>query len=192
MMGPVDDSVAPHVIRVRRACASDATALAALHTEATSERLGHRGGSVLVASVDRGGDASGVDGSFAQQFNDDQVEVLVAELATESSEGATDPLGHAVVRFGHPQPPDQAVAVIEELYVTPGARNIGLGSALLDHAKALAAARGCTGLDALALPGDRSTKNFFEDHAMVARAIIVHTEIQPDHDYLATPDSLSG
>lgn len=150
-----------------------------LHSEATSERLEHRGGPVLVASMDRGGDEIGSAGTFLEQESNEDVAVLVVELTTESPDPDARPLGHAVVRFGKPGPRGKAVAVIEELYVTPDARRVGLGAALLDHAKSLAATRGCTGLDAVALPGDRATKNFFEDHAMVARAIIVHTEIDP-------------
>ena len=34
--------------------------------------------------------------------------------------------------------------------------------------------RGCVGVDSLALPGDRATKNFFESFGLVARAIVVH------------------
>lgn len=134
-----------------------------------------------MASVGRGQDLAEVSRSFALHTEDDQVEVLVAELTTDAplEHEVPAPLGHAVIRFAQPGPVEQQVAVIEELYVTPSARNIGLGSALLEHAKDSAAARGCTGLDAVALPGDRATKNFFEDHAMVARAIIVHTEVEP-------------
>lgn len=153
--------------------------LGALHTEATAERLEHRGGQVLVAAVDRGGDPSGIGRSFTEQLDDEAVEVLLAELVPDPPGAHTTPLGHAVIHLGRPDQPGQAVAVIEELYVTPDARNIGLGAALLEHARQLAATRGCTGLDAVALPGDRATKNFFEDHGMVARAIIVHTGIDP-------------
>jgi hypothetical protein len=37
--------------------------------------------------------------------------------------------------------------------------------------------RGCIGVDSLALPGDRATKNFFESFGLVARAIIVHRRL---------------
>jgi len=37
-----------------------------------------------------------------------------------------------------------------------------------------ATTRGAIGIESLALPGDRATKNFFETQGMVARAIIVH------------------
>jgi hypothetical protein len=33
---------------------------------------------------------------------------------------------------------------------------------------------GCTGVDALALPGARATKNFFEENGFTARLLVVH------------------
>lgn len=144
-----------------------------------------------MASVGRGRDPVEASRSFAQTTRDDQVEVLVAELIPDvpHENGVPDPLGHAVIRFADSGPVKQRVAVIEELYVTPRARTVGLGSALLVQARISAAARECTGLDAVALPGDRATKNFFEDHAMVARAIIVHSEIEPHPRGTAVPES---
>ena len=38
----------------------------------------------------------------------------------------------------------------------------------------MAKERGALAIQSVALPGDRATKNFFETHGMVARAIIVH------------------
>jgi hypothetical protein len=38
-------------------------------------------------------------------------------------------------------------------------------------------ARGCVGVDGLALPGNRATKNFFETFGLVARAIVVHRRL---------------
>ena len=64
---------------------------------------------------------------------------------------------------------------ITELWVDPDAREVGVGTALLEVMRREAAARDMSGLDSVALPGDRNTKNFFEDHAMVARAIVVGT-----------------
>ncbi len=65
------------------------------------------------------------------------------------------------------------VAEILELWVTPGARGIGVGEAMMEELTAWARAEGCGELDAVALPGDRDTKNFFESHGLVARAISV-------------------
>ena len=35
----------------------------------------------------------------------------------------------------------------------------------------------CEGVDSIALPGNRQTKNFFETHGLVARAITVHRRL---------------
>ena len=51
---------------------------------------------------------------------------------------------------------------------------MGIGEAMMDELVAWCAAAGCTGVDSLALPGDRHTKNFFESFGLVARAIVVH------------------
>jgi hypothetical protein len=47
----------------------------------------------------------------------------------------------------------------------------------MDHVVAWCRAAGCFGIDSLALPGDRSTKNFFESFGLVARAIVVHRSL---------------
>lgn len=66
------------------------------------------------------------------------------------------------------------LAVVRDLYVEPGARGVGVGAAMMEAVLAGAGAWGCIGVDALALPGSRATKNFFEGFGLVARAIVVH------------------
>jgi GNAT superfamily N-acetyltransferase len=66
------------------------------------------------------------------------------------------------------------LGVIDDIYVDPGARAVGVGEALMNHLLDWCTARGCFGVDSLALPGDRETKNFFESFGLVARAIVVH------------------
>jgi GNAT superfamily N-acetyltransferase len=66
------------------------------------------------------------------------------------------------------------LAVISDVYVEPDARGVGVGEALLDACIAWARDRGCTGVDSVALPGMRASKNFFEAAGLVARAIVVH------------------
>ena len=68
-------------------------------------------------------------------------------------------------------------AVVEQIYVEPGARAVGVGGSMIELLIAEATARGAVGIEALALPGDRATKNFFEAQGMVARAIIVHRQL---------------
>ena len=64
--------------------------------------------------------------------------------------------------------------MVDDLYVEPEARGVGVGEAMMDARPRLGGERGCVGVDALALPGNRATKNFFETFGLVARAIVVH------------------
>jgi GNAT superfamily N-acetyltransferase len=69
------------------------------------------------------------------------------------------------------------ICTITFLGVEPAARGVGVGRALLATARAWATGQGASALDSSALPGDRSTKNFFEAHGMVARLIVVRTPL---------------
>ncbi len=83
------------------------------------------------------------------------------------------------------------LAVLDDLYVEPEARGIGIGEAMMDQVLDWARARGCVGVDSVALPGNRATKNFFESFGLVARAIVVHKSLTPD-DPLAVPSVEDG
>lgn len=65
------------------------------------------------------------------------------------------------------------VATLTEFWVTPEAREMGVGEELIGAVLTWAESVGCRALDADALPGDRSTKNFFERYGLVARGIRV-------------------
>ncbi len=69
------------------------------------------------------------------------------------------------------------LAEVSDLYVDPEARGIGLGEAMMNLLVAHAVEAGAIGIDALALPGDRATKNFFETFGLKARAIVVHRSL---------------
>ena len=71
------------------------------------------------------------------------------------------------------------LAVVTDLYVDPQARAVGVGEAMMDLLVARAVAAGAVGIDAIALPGDRHTKNFFETFGLTARAIVVHRSLVP-------------
>ena len=71
------------------------------------------------------------------------------------------------------------VARVSLVYVDADARGIGVGESLLDAATAWALEAGCVGLDGLALPGDRETKNLYERAGMSARLITVYRDLAP-------------
>lgn len=66
---------------------------------------------------------------------------------------------------------------IESLHVEEPARGVGVGDALLSRAMAELSAVGGRSLTAAAQPGDRSLKNLFERHGLVARTILVGRDL---------------
>ena len=66
------------------------------------------------------------------------------------------------------------LGVVSDLYTEPGGRELGIGEVMMDALVQWCRDQGCFGVDSLALPGDRHTKNFFESFGLVARAIVVH------------------
>lgn len=82
-------------------------------------------------------------------------------------------VGYVVVGL----PGEDGVATIDEVYVTPGARELGFGDALLEAALVRVRAAGARWLEGEALPGDRDTKNLYERAGIKARLITVSTEL---------------
>ena len=74
---------------------------------------------------------------------------------------------------------ESRLGVVSDLFVDPEARGVGVGEAMMDQIVAWCEKHGCVGVDALALPGNRHTKNFFETFGLVARAIVVHRPLGP-------------
>jgi GNAT superfamily N-acetyltransferase len=146
----------------RRATAADAGDLARLGGEARESVRSQRGGALWLAQDGR---ANLPPATIEELLADDGYEVVVGTVDDVT-------VGYAIAAG---RPP---VAVIEELFVEPGAREVGVGEALVGHLLEWARARGCTGIDGFALPGDRATKNLFERVGMVARAIIVHKPLE--------------
>jgi GNAT superfamily N-acetyltransferase len=69
------------------------------------------------------------------------------------------------------------VSRVDQVFVTPGAREVGFGDELLAAALAHARQRGATFLEGEALPGDRHTKNLYERAGITARRITVSTRL---------------
>ncbi len=70
------------------------------------------------------------------------------------------------------------LARLVHFVVDKEARKSGIGEAMMNLLLELAAAEGCIGIDSLALPGDRDTKNFFESFGLKARLLTVHRSIE--------------
>ena len=66
------------------------------------------------------------------------------------------------------------LGLVTDLFVEPDARAVGVGEVMADALIAFCAAHGCVGIDALALPGHRAAKNFFEESGFTARALVMH------------------
>ena len=75
-----------------------------------------------------------------------------------------------------------AVVVVDDIFVEEGARAIGLGEGMIDDLMTWCEERKCIGMDAMALPGHRATKNFFEESGFTARQLVMH------HRFAEEPD----
>ncbi|MFH1103608.1 MAG: GNAT family N-acetyltransferase [Actinomycetota bacterium] len=86
------------------------------------------------------------------------------------------PVGFLLGRDEPLLPPaaETPVAAIRFIYTVPGARQVGVGEAMMDAFMIDARARGITLFDAHVSPGHRESKNFFESHGFTARSIVMH------------------
>ena len=75
---------------------------------------------------------------------------------------------------------DDDVLYVDDVFVHPGAREVGFGDALLAAAIERGVARGAVRIEAEALPGDRDTKNLYERAAITAKRITVSAAIGSD------------
>jgi len=148
---------------VRPAHVGDLAAVVALVAVASDEKAAQKGGAVWQRRERRADPAE---------------PHLSKALAAPDHEVAVGTLDEAVVGYGLCRAEQLAdgglLGVVEDIYVEPEARQLGVGELLMDHMLAWCREQGCFGVDSLALPGDRATKNFFESFGLVARAIIVH------------------
>jgi len=70
-----------------------------------------------------------------------------------------------------------ALGQIECCYVEPAARAVGVGSALTKALMDWFAARACKEVDAIALPGDRSTKQLLEAAGFKTRLLVLRRSL---------------
>ena len=150
----------------RIADANDSNHLERLATEAEQELIQKRGGLTLSKENPNYGDAKSY---FKSAFSDSSIEVFVGTI-----DGVI--VGCGVIKLGNLED-GTAHASIKALYVEEAARSIGVGEAMMDEMLICATSHKAEAVDAVALPGDRATKNFFETYGLVARAIIVQKDL---------------
>jgi len=149
------------VERARPAEHADLTQAAQLLATALDGARTMRGGAALLGSrtpqelmarwTSRGSEAALYVGEFHRAV------VGLAAATTFTRTGATDRSGR-----------------IECCFVEADARGVGVGSALMDAVVGWCGARGCRDIDALALPGDRSSKQRLEAAGFVARLLTLN------------------
>lgn len=152
----------------RVAQSGDLDAVAALAALAVDELRPTRGGELWALRDARVLDRTALE----QDLADDATEVVV---------GVIDEVvvGFAIVSVDTLSD-GSCLARLTELFVQPEAREVGVGEAMIERVLDWARGRGCRGIESLALPGNRATKNFFETFGLTARAIVVYRDLGSD------------
>jgi GNAT superfamily N-acetyltransferase len=149
------------VEHAREATAEDLTSLARLWEMAVAELDGERGGPLLAGTLVR----SDLTGSLLASMEDPDRLVVVGFI-----DDVAVGLGSVVVDRRR----RELVGELELIYVEPRARQIGVAEEMLQEVLRWCEERGCVGVDAPALPGNRSAKAFFEGQGFTARLLIMH------------------
>jgi GNAT superfamily N-acetyltransferase len=141
---------------VRTARRADVDALRLLEAEARAALVTARGGSRWLDEHPELGAA------WPDALAERQVFVAVLDV-----EGADVVVGYLVLDVAG------TIARIDQVFVTPDAREVGFGDALVEAAESAAREIGAAVLEGQALPGDRETKNLYERAGITARLITV-------------------
>lgn len=135
--------------------------LAQLWNRAVSELDGQRGGWLLAGSLDR----PDLEGFLNDALLDPQRLLVV---------GCIDAVPVGVASGVIDRLRREPVAHLELIFVEPRARQVGVAEAMLEVVTTWAGSMGVVGIDAPALPGNRSAKSFFEVQGFQARLLIMH------------------
>jgi L-amino acid N-acyltransferase YncA len=154
---------------VRPATADDVDALVRIYAEARDELAAEKGGAVWAVREAR---------------RPPVAESLRAELTADDTLAVVGCIDDVVVGYGVARVEELTdgtrLGVVRDVVVEQGARRVGLGELVLTELVRWCASLGCIGVDALALPGARETKNFFEANGFSARALILHRSLRHD------------
>ena len=153
----------------RPATAADLPRLAELAAAVIAELEPTRGGAVWKAREAR---AEPLADNLAVLLDDPDHRVVVGTI-----DGVV--MGYAVARLERLRN-GSTLGVIDDIFVEEGARGIGVGEGMINDIISWCQDSGCVGIDAMALPGHRQTKNFFEDAGFSARQLVMHRRLVDD------------
>lgn len=148
---------------------ADVPRLAELNRAAIDELAPTRGGAVWKAREAR---QEPIEERLEDLLDDPGCRMLVATI-----DGTV--VGYAVARLEH-LTDGSVLGVIDDIFVEEGARQVGLGELMINDLMAWCEERKCIGMDAMALPGHRATKNFFEESGFTARQLVMHHRFARD------------
>ena len=158
----------------RRAGGHDVPRMAELTRAAIAELTPTRGGAVWRAAEAR---AEPIEEALDALLGDPDALVVVGTIDEVT-------VGYAVVRVEH-LGDGTRLGVIDDIFVEEEARGVGLGETMMHDLVAWSVEQKCFGMDAMALPGHRQTKNFFEESGFTARKLIMHHSLADEHHSLA-------
>ena len=141
----------PVVRRAEPARPDDVTQLVLLEEEARAALADQRGGEQWLV------EHPVIGSGWPERCRDSDVYVAVIDDVV---------VGYLVADLG-----DDRVVRVDQVWVTPEARELGFGDQLLAVAIDAARSRGAVAVEGQALPGDRHTKNLYERAGIVARLI---------------------
>ena len=136
---------------VRLAMVEDLEALEEFAAQAVEEQIDNRGGTIWSRRETR---SQPYRARLAAALNAPDQDLWVG-LIDEAA------VGYAVARAEGLRT-GEILGIVSDLWVEPAAREVGVGEALINEIIGWCKERGCIGIDSLALPGNRATKNFFE------------------------------
>ena len=152
---------------VRPATEEDLPRLAELARAGIAELTPMKGGAVWAAREAR---PEPVEESLRASLADDGTRLVVGTI-----DGV--PIGYASVRM-ETLNDGSRLGVVDDIFVEEEARAVGVGEAMMNDLIAWCEAQGCSGMDAMALPGHRLTKNFFEESGFTARKLVMHHRLE--------------
>jgi GNAT superfamily N-acetyltransferase len=155
----------------RPAGAGDLKLLSDAFSSAVDELSGLRGGRHLIT------DLSGVAG-VSLMVHAGRWKVLTEALARGFPTFWVGERGDEIVGFGWGRVAQHSdfgplLGVVDLMYVMPDHRDVGVGKEILRVMQEWFESQGCKEMDANALPGDRETKNFYEESGFKARLLVM-------------------